>query len=1012
MESRTTRVWRWFLVALSVSAAVACGTSNSTPPSNSTGGASGGAGASGSSGNSGTAGVGAGAGVGGGGGIAGAGGDSGAAGVGAGVNGGGGSGGSAGVGAGISIDVGGSSGVGGGGGMAGIGGGGVGGSAGIGAGGAGGAGGIPDQPPNNRVIYNLDYDWKFSRGALPGAEAKAFDDSAWANVSLPHTTNDADSWVDWVSHQDTPGLNLKYTGLMWYRKHFKLDAALTGRKVFLELQHIRNVGIVYVNGVKIGIHENHVGGAGFDITGAVTVGADNVLAVSVDSRCPNNTLTGVSPGWCNQGFNPLYGGLPEDARLIVTDQLHQTLPLYSNLGTSGVYVYATNIDTAAKSATLTIESEVQNETSGPQTATLSVDLIDFTGKTVWTQASAPQTIANGQKAVLKATGPITGAHLWSPDYPYLYTVRSSLKSGANLVDVDDIPFGIRKLTFSAKNGLKVNGRPIYLKGFSPRTVMDWAATGIPQSWMTEYDYLLMRASGAFFIRPMHVSPRKHMVDSADRLGMVLACPAGNNEGDDPAGDPRWQMRVDLMRDSTIYFRNNPSVWFWEASNSGISEQHMQDMVAVKTKWDPNGGRFAGTRSSDKAGIPSEEYGSTMDGTTTNALVPIWDAEYSREECGRRVWDKETPVWDPHTNAYVTGGYLAVASAWHVSQSALEGPTASGNGIKEYPLCDFRQMSTESMALCNTWKYWLRYQRSAFVRDEATRLSQGIMVGGGKIFFADSDSDGRMKDMEVARVTGVVDGVRLPKENYFTMGVAMSGSPKVHIIGHWNYPANTNKTIYVAANTDSVKLSVYDAGGALVKDYAGARDAQIQANNPSQYIFAFKSVAFVPGKIRAVGLNGTAEVASQEKVTAGAAAAIRLTSVTGPGGFVANGADIAWFELEVVDTQGRRVPTDMAEVTFTHSGEGQWLGGYNGWRTQSIGKDTLWTEAGVNRVFVRASRKAGTFTVTASRTGLTSATANVVSADWAVDPNGLNKIWPKPYNATLPATEPPGVADPG
>jgi beta-galactosidase len=322
------------------------------------------------------------------------------------------------------------------------------------------------------------------------------------------------------------------------------------------------------------------------------------------------------------------------------------------------------------------------------------------------------------------------------------------------------------------------------------------------------------------------------------------------------------------------------------------------------------------------------------------------------------------------------------------------------------------MSTESMALCNTWKYWLRYQRSNFVRDEAARLSQGIMIGAGKIFFADSDSDGRMKDMEVARVTGVVDGVRLPKESFYTFAVANSGAPAVHIIGHWNYPAGTTKAVYVAANTDSVKLTVYDATGAVAKEYTGARDAQVQANNPSQYIFAFNNVAFVPGKIKAVGLKGTAEAASHEIVTAGAVAAIKLTPLTGPKGFFADGADIAWFDFEAVDAQGRRVPTDMAAITFTHSGEGVWLGGYNGWARQTIGKDTLWTEAGINRVFVRSTRKAGTFTVTASRSGLTSGTAMVTSVEWPVDASGLTQNGSQRFSVPLSPTEPPGVADPG
>jgi beta-galactosidase len=888
---------------------------------------------------------------------------------------------------------------------------------GTGLSGAAGAGQVVvPPPPNNRATFNFDYGWKFIRGDQAGADQPAYDDSTWADVSLPHTTNDTDTWVDWVFFANDPSLRLKYTGLMWYRKHFRIDAANADRKVFLEFQGVRNAGTFFVNGTRIGMHEDQITACGLDITAAVKFGDDNVIAVQIDSNMLHpETATGVTYEWASQGYYPLYGGLTQDANLIITDKVHQTLPLYSNLGTSGVYVHATNIDTAAKSATMTIEAEVQNESATEQTVTLSADMIDFDGTTVWTQASAAQTIPAGQKVTMKATGPLTNAHLWAPDYPYLYDVRSSLTVGGNLIDVVDTPFGIRKLSFSAKAGFKVNGRPIYLKGFAPRSVMDWAATGTPQNWMTEYDYFLMKEANALFIRPMHVSPRKHAVESADRLGMVMVVPAGNSEGDDTppfcpatACATRWAQRLAVMTNSTIYFRNNPSVFFYEGGNSGLSEEHMAEIVGVRKLWDPNGGRLSGCRAVDPQNIPSQEYGSSMDVPAPSNVIPAWDSEYSRVESPRRVWDNYTPVWDPHTQKYVTGGYVAVVSAFHAEASATEDPNTAGSGIKQYPLCDYRQMSSESLALCNMRDYWQRYQKSAFVLPEASRLSDGIMVGGAKIFFTDSDSDGRMRDTEVARISGAVDGVRIPKESYFALQVAMSPVPAVHVIGHWNYPASTTKTVYVAANTDAVRLATYDAAGALAKDYGpGARDTQSGA--PSQYIFRFDNVAFVPGTIKAVGSNGGADVATYEKTTAGDPAALKLTPVTGPKGFFADGADVAWFDVEVVDAAGQRVPTDMAQVTFTHAGEGQWLGGYNSGVRQSTGKDTLWTEAGINRVFVRSTRTAGAFTVTASRDGLTAATATVTSKEWVVDANGLTQTWSQRYSFPFGA-EPAAVPD--
>ena len=701
-----------------------------------------------------------------------------------------------------------------------------------------------------------------------------------------------------------------------------------------------------MNGTKIGIQEDEISPTGLDITAAVKFGADNVIAVQVTNDDLEQDQTYV-PGqvfdWSTSSFYPMYGGLYTDANLIVTDKLHQTLPLYRNLGTSGVYVYATGIDTLARTATVTFEGEVANEDATDQMATFSADVIDRDGNVVWSQSAAPQTIPAGKAVTLSVTGPIANAHLWAPDFPYLYTARSYVKVGTTLLDVVDNPLGIRSFTFSATNGFKINGRSTWLAGFSPREVMDWSGPGIPQDWMTEYDYLMMKQENAFFVRPMHVAPRKHMIESADRLGMLFALPAGAGEG---CGFTQyWPQHLAVMQNVTIYFRNNPSVAFYEGCNGSLTQAQMLDMKAVRDKWDPHGGRFAGARATDTTDVPAMEYGSPEDTTARSTTIPMWDAEDSRQESPRRVWDDQTPTWDPHSSQFVTGGYINIASPYY--DGGLE--TTSGNYIAEYPLNDYRQNSSEALALCNTMKAWGAYSYSNFVEPVATRTSSGVQAGSSKIFFADSDSDGRMKDTEVARVSGTVDGSRIPKEAFQAMTVASSKVPAVAILGHWNYPAGTTRTVYVVSNTSAVTLATYDSTGALLKNYTGAIDTS--SGSPNGFAWAFPGVVWQAGMIRAVGTSGSATV-SDEKATTGPVAALKLTTLTGPKGWFADGADIAMMDFEAVDANGLRVPTDQADVAFTHTGAGVWIGGYNSGVRQSKFKDDLWTEAGINRIFVR------------------------------------------------------------
>ena len=203
---------------------------------------------------------------------------------------------------------------------------------------------VPPPPPNNRSTYSFNYGWRFIRMDVAGAQAPAFDDSTWTDVSLPHTFNDVDSWVDWVGFATDMPVMRRYSGLTWYRKHFTLDASYKDRKIFLEFQRVRDAGTFYVNGTKIGIQEDEISPCGLDITSAVQFGADNVIAVQVtndDLEQDQTYVPGQTFDWSTQAFYPMYGGLVGDANLIVTDKLHQTLPLYRNLGTSGVYTYAT-----------------------------------------------------------------------------------------------------------------------------------------------------------------------------------------------------------------------------------------------------------------------------------------------------------------------------------------------------------------------------------------------------------------------------------------------------------------------------------------------------------------------------------------------------------------------------------------------------------------------------------------------------------------------------------------------
>jgi beta-galactosidase len=203
--------------------------------------------------------------------------------------------------------------------------------------------GIPYAPPASpHMDYNFNSGWKFIRENVAGAEQAAFDDSKWVDVSAPHTYNDVDSYTDFISHSG--GDRRAWTGITWYRKHFKLPASTKDGKVFLEFEGLKQAGRFWVNGKLVGRFENGVTACGLDLTDFVNFGdTDNVIAVKVDnSNDYQEEATGVGYEWMGRAFNPNYGGLNHDIVLHLTGKVYQTLPLYENLKTTGTYIYPSN----------------------------------------------------------------------------------------------------------------------------------------------------------------------------------------------------------------------------------------------------------------------------------------------------------------------------------------------------------------------------------------------------------------------------------------------------------------------------------------------------------------------------------------------------------------------------------------------------------------------------------------------------------------------------------------------
>jgi beta-galactosidase len=814
-------------------------------------------------------------------------------------------------------------------------------------------------PQSPRAKLNFDLNWKFVREDVPGAEAPGFDDSAGTTISTPHTFNDVDSFRQIISHSG--GDRGTFKGLVWYRKHFKLPAKLAGNKVFLEFEGMRQAGDIFLNGKPAGLYENGVTAFGLDISGAVHFGSEeNVLAVKVDNRTDyQERSSGATFEWNANDFNPDHGGINRHVWLHVTGKIYQTLPLYYGLESTGVYVHAANFNIAGKSAAVTVDSEVRNSSGDRATVELSAVIVDRNGKVCSRLAGSPVDMVDGEKTVLTATAALQGARFWSPEDPYLYDVYTILTVDGKTVDVDKVVTGFREAEFkggAGTGGVYLNGKFVYLKGFAQRSSNEWAGLGQAYpDWMHDYQAQLIRDSHANYVRWMHIAPQRVDADTADRYGIIQICPAGDKERD--VEGRQWEQRLEVMRDTMIYFRNSPSILFWEAGNTVVTVEHMQQMLALRKQWDPDGGRAMGARGNDNVAANTainaiaEFFGIMIgqdprtDQLATPAAMfrgysaerrdraPLIETEDYREEGARRFWDDDSPPYF---------------------------------GFKKGPN-DTWQFTSESFALGSVKRY------SAYWENRISNPDPAHSKWGGyaSIYFSDSDADGRQDSSEVCRVSGKVDAARLPKEIYFAHRVMQNERPDIHILGHWSYPTGpdakkTVKTINVVANMQSVELLV------------NGKSMGVNSQPVNGYVFAFPNVEFTPGSLKAIGRNEGKAVAQEELTTAGPPAQIKLTSIAGPQGLQADGQDVALIDVEVVDAKGQRCPTDDARVDFKVEGPANWRGGYNSGKIDSTNNLYLNTECGINRVSVRSTLAAGAITVTASRPGLKSAQIKLVA----------------------------------
>jgi hypothetical protein len=784
-------------------------------------------------------------------------------------------------------------------------------------------------------------------GDVAEAKEAKYADADWKKVTLPRPFNEDEAFKLEIHHlTDT---------IMWYRKHFRLPADAKGKKVFVEFEGVRQGADFYINGKYLGLHENGAMAVGFDLTPYIKYGQENVMAVRVDNNWfYKERATDTKYQWSDRNFNANYGGIPKNVWLHVTDKLYQTLPLYSNLQTTGVYIYATDMKIKSRKAVIHAESEIKNEYKKDKKIAYQVELIDRDGLLVKSFKGDETLLKAGETTTLKAAAEVDGLHFWSWGYGYLYTVKTSLWVDGKKVDEVATRTGFRKTRF-ADGKIWLNDRVLQMKGFAQRTSNEWPGVGMSiPAWLSDYSNGMMVEGNANLVRWMHICPWKQDIESCDRVGLIQAMPAGDAEKDRQGR--QWGQRTELMRDAIIYNRNNPSIIFYECGNESISKEHMIEMKVIRDQYDPHGGRAIGSR--EMLDIREAEYGGEMLYINKSKHHPMWAMEYCRDEGLRKYWDDYSYPY--HKNGAGNDEY----------RSAMTNQVAKRKDASAY---NHNQDSFTKENVARWYDYWR----------ERPGTGDRVSSGGVKIIFSDTNT--HYRGVENYRRSGVTDPMRIPKDPFFAHQVMWDGwvdieNPRIHIVGHWNYNDTVVKPVYVVANTEKVELLLNGKSlGYGLREY--------------NFLYTFDKVAFKPGKLEAVGYdengNETCRTALQ---TAGKPEQIKLSVIQSPKGWKADGADMVLLQVEVTDKDGRRCPLANDLIHFEVEGPAEWRGGIAQGKDNYVLSKELPVECGVNRALIRSLTTSGKVRVTAKAEGLQSAEITLNTLPFETK-NGLSNYIP-------------------
>jgi beta-galactosidase len=724
--------------------------------------------------------------------------------------------------------------------------------------------------PREQLLFDFGWKFMFGNGTDPVKDlgfgngqgdfaktgefnfAKAgFDDSKWRTLNLPHDWAVELPFV-WDPEQASHGfkpLGRRYpaTSVGWYRHEFDIPASDAGRRINVEFDGAFRDILVFVNGCFIGRNDHGYAPFHFDITDFLAVGKRNFIVLRVDAS--------FGDGWFYEG-----AGIYRHVWLTKTDPLH--------LGKWESYVRA---EVSKGSAALTLSTVVVNQGRASANASVSWKILDTSGKQVATAEAPAQLVAADGSAAFTATAKLASPVLWSTNAPNLYTALVSVSSGGNVVDAENVNFGVRTAIFDADHGFFLNGQSIKIQGTCNHHDHAGVGAALPDR-LQYFRAAVLKQMGCNAVRTSHNMPTPEWVQACERLGLMMMC-----ETRQMSSSPEGLAQLEAM---VKRYRNSPCIILWSVGNeewqlqNGMAEEGAKiarTMVDRCHELDPTRVVSAAVNGDNQKGVSD-----AFDIIGFNYGLDRPDG-YHKQHPQRPIYGSETASAISTRGEYTTDKRRNTLSAYDVNQPGW-GETAE-----------------------NWWTFY------------GTREWE---AGG----FAWTGFDYRGEPTpygwpSINSQFGIIDMCGFPKDTFYYYKSWWGKDPVLHLFPHWNFEGREGDEIpvWVHTNLDSVELFV---------------NGQSQGSKPVPHLGHVEwKVRYEPGSIEARGTKGGNVVLTEKRETTGEASAIRLTADRTE--IDADGEDVAVITVEALDKDGRPVPTAQYPINFHVSGDGALIGVGNG-----------------------------------------------------------------------------------